>query len=109
MLHYNSPKVNGKYQLDDLAILIDTLIIDGFMIYYPSLEDPHEDWIFRSNLNFTVPLFDFLSIKLAFNLINDSNPNPDVGNNKTTTNYKTFIWCGLLRYLLCLSCLCYNI
>ena len=77
-------QLSGKYQLDDLAIL-NTLIIDGFMIYYPSLEDPHEDWIFRSNLNFTVPLFDFLSIKLAFNLINDSNPNPDVGNNKTTT------------------------
>ena len=36
-------------------------------------------------VNFTVPLFDFLSVKLAFNLINDSNPNPDVGNNKTTT------------------------
>jgi len=78
-------QLNGKYQLDDLAIL-DTLIIDGFMVYYPSLEDPRKNWIFRSNLNFTVPLFDFLSIKLAFNLINDSNPNPDVGNNKTTTN-----------------------
>jgi hypothetical protein len=65
--------------------MINTLILDGFLVYYPSIENPNQDWIFRSNLNFTVPLFDFLSVKLAFNLINDSNPNPDVGNNKTTT------------------------
>jgi putative salt-induced outer membrane protein YdiY len=77
-------QLSGKYELDDLA-LINTLIIDGFMVYYPSLENPGLDWIFRSNINFTVPLFDFLSIKLAYSLINDSNPNPDVGNNKTTT------------------------
>jgi len=77
-------QLSGKYQLDDLSFL-NTLIIDGFVVYYPSLENPEKDWIFRSNVNFTVPLFDFLSVKLAFNLINDSNPNPDVGNNKTTT------------------------
>ena len=77
-------QLSGKYQLDDLA-LINTLIIDGFIVYYPSLKDPNLDWIFRSNINFTVPLFDFLSIKLAYSLTNDSNPNPDVGNNKTTT------------------------
>jgi len=75
----------GKYQIDDVA-LISTLIVDGFIVYYPSLEDPKDEWIFRSNINFTVPLFDFLSIKLSVNYINDSNPNPDVGNNKTTTN-----------------------
>jgi len=74
----------GKYQFDDVAVL-ETLIVDGFVVYYPSLENPNNDWIFRSNINLTVPLFDFLSIKLAYNLINDSNPNPEVGNNKTTT------------------------
>ena len=77
-------QLSGKYELDDLA-WINTLIIDGFVVYYPSLTDPNLDWIFRSNINFTVPLFDFLSIKLAYSLTNDSNPNPDVGNNKTTT------------------------
>lgn len=76
--------LSGKYQFDDLAY-INTFIIDGFAMYYPSLSDFDEDWIFRSNLTFTVPLFDFLSVKLAINHINDSNPNPDVGNNKTTT------------------------
>jgi hypothetical protein len=77
-------QLNGKYQIDDIPY-INTLIIDGFMMYYPSLESLSKDWIFRSNLNFTVPLFDFLSVKLAFDLVNDSNPDPSVGNNKTTS------------------------
>ncbi len=77
-------KLSGKYQFNDLAY-INRFIIDGFFMYYPSLTDMDEDWIFRSNLTFTVPLFDFLSIKLAHDFINDSNPDPTVGNNKTTT------------------------
>jgi len=76
--------LSGKYQFDDLAY-INTFIIDGFVMYYPSLSSMEEDWIFRSNLNFTVPLFDFLSVKLAMDYINDSSPNPSVGNNKTTS------------------------
>jgi len=79
-----SVQLSGKYQIDDVAF-INTLIVDGFMVYYPSIGNLNKDWVLRSNVNFTVPLFDFLSVKLAFNLINDSNPNPDVGNNKTTT------------------------
>ena len=73
----------GKYQWEEVPLL-RTLIVDGFMLYYPGF-DYEKDWIMRSNLNFTVPLFDFFSVKLAFDFINDSNPNPEVGNNKTTT------------------------
>ena len=73
----------GRYQWDEIPVL-RTLIVDGFMLYYPGIEY-EKDWIMRSNLNFTVPLFDFFSVKLAFDFINDSNPNPEVGNNKTTT------------------------
>jgi len=77
--------VFGRYRIDDV-ILVKRLDIDGFMLYYPSIKHGfNEDWIFRSNLNLTVPLFDFFSVKLAFDLINDSNPDPEVGNNKTTT------------------------
>jgi len=76
--------LNGKYRMDDVAV-INTFIIDGFVVYHPSFESPEEDWVFRSNVNFTIPLFDFLSVKLAWNLVNDSNPAPTVGNNKTTT------------------------
>jgi len=74
----------GKYQIDDIY-LINTLVTDGFILYYPSIEDFEKDWIMRANLNFTIPLFDFFSVRLAFDFINDSNPDPDVGNNKTTT------------------------
>lgn len=73
----------GKYQWEEVPLL-RTLIVDGFMLYYPGIDYEH-NWIMRSNLNFTVPLFDFFSVKLAFDFINDSNPNPEVGNNKTTT------------------------
>jgi len=76
--------LSGKFRMDDVT-LINTFIIDGFVAYYPSIENTGEDWVFRSNLNFTIPLFDFLSVKLAWNLVNDSNPAPTVGNNKTTT------------------------
>ena len=76
--------LNGKYRMDDVPV-INTFIIDGFLTYYPDLEEPGEEWVLRSNINFTIPLFDFLSVKLAWNLINDSNPAPTVGNNKTTT------------------------
>jgi putative salt-induced outer membrane protein YdiY len=75
--------LTGKYQIDDLAV-INTLIIGGFVMYYPSLYHKEDDWIFRGNLNLTVPLFDFLSIKFVHEYVNDSNPDPSVGNNKTT-------------------------
>ncbi len=76
--------LTGKYRVDDVPY-INRLIIDGFMMYYPSLEHVGEDWVLRSNLNFTIPLFDFFSVKLAVDQRNDSNPDPSVGNNKTTT------------------------
>jgi len=55
------------------------------VMYYPSLENVGEDWVLRSNLTLGIPLFDFFSVKLSFDLKNDTNPDPSVGNNKTTT------------------------
>jgi len=79
-----SLQLSGKYQLDEVWLL-NTLIVDGSLVYYPSFENLNRDWVLRSKLNFTVPLFNFLSIKLALELTNDSNPSPDVGNNKATS------------------------
>ena len=76
--------LEGKYQFDDLSY-INTLIVDGRILYFPRLDDASADWISRANLNFSVPLFDFFSVRLAFGWINDSNPDPNVGNNKETT------------------------
>lgn len=76
--------LQGRYQLDGIAY-INSLIVDGQLMYFPRIDDMSADWISRANLNFTVPLFDFFSVKLAFGWINDSNPDPEVGNNKQTT------------------------
>lgn len=74
----------GKYSVDEVPY-INSLIVNGFLMYYPSLENVGEDWVMRSNLTFAVPLFDFFSVRLLFDLKNDSNPDPSVGNNATTT------------------------
>ena len=76
--------LTGKYRMDDIAI-INTFIVEGFAMYYPSIENFDEDWILRANVTLTIPLFNFLSTKLSYHYINDSNPDPTVGNNKTTT------------------------
>jgi hypothetical protein len=77
--------LNGKYQFNDLA-LIDSLRVDGSFVYFPSLTYPEQDWMSRTNIYFTIPLLDFISLKLAWQWINDSNPDPSIGNNKTQTN-----------------------
>lgn len=77
-------RLSGEYLMDDV-LYINTLIIDGNIMYYPSLTEPDQHWIMRSNLGFTIPLFDFLSVKFGLDYINDSNPDPEVGNNKTTS------------------------
>jgi len=79
-----SLNLTGNYRVDDVPY-INSLIINGFLMYYPSLEDVGEDWVMRSNLTFAIPLFDFFSVKVAVDLRDDSNPDPSVGNNKTTT------------------------
>lgn len=76
--------LEGKYQFEDVAY-INTLLLDGRILYFPSIDDMNADWISRAKLGFTIPLFDFFSVKLQFDWINDSNPDPDVGNNKQTT------------------------
>ena len=76
--------LQGNYRIDDLAY-INSLIINGQLLYYPRIDDMSADWISRANLNFKVPLFDFFSVKLQFGWINDSNPDPEVGNNKQTS------------------------
>lgn len=76
--------LSGKFQADDFMYL-NSIIFDGFLMYYPSLKAPDEDWIFRANAGITIPLFEFFSVKLIYTMTNDSNPDPAVGNNKTTT------------------------
>lgn len=77
--------INGKYTFNDVKF-IETLTVDGRYIFYPSLEDFSEEWISRANMGLTVPLYEFLTMRFDFLWINDSNPDPSIGNNKTQTN-----------------------
>jgi len=77
--------LTGEYKIEDVY-LINKVVIDGRIMYFPSLSDPNEDWLTRANLGFTVPVYEFFTTKLSFDYINDSNPDPSIGNNKTTTN-----------------------
>jgi hypothetical protein len=75
--------LSGKFEVDDFLYL-NKLILDGFLLYFPSIEHPEEDWIFRANAGLTIPLFEFFSVKMLYTLSNDSNPDPSVGNNQET-------------------------
>jgi len=78
-----SLNLTGKYQMDNVPY-INSLIVNGFLMYYPNIEHLGEDWVMRSNLTFAIPLYNFFSIKWSIDIRNDSNPDPSVGNNKTT-------------------------
>lgn len=56
------------------------------LLYMPGFGDVGEDHLFRAELEFSVPITQVLAMKLRFTQVNDNNPSPDVGNNKTTSN-----------------------
>ena len=60
------------------------IYLDVDLLYMPSIDPFADDWLFRSFVDFTVPLFDPIALKLLLANVNDDNPSPDVGNNKFT-------------------------
>ena len=60
------------------------IYLDVDILYMPSIAPFADDWLFRSFIDFTVPLFDPLALKVLLTNVNDDNPSPDVGNNKFT-------------------------
>ena len=57
------------------------------ILYMPGIEDPGKDKLFRVRIDFTVPVFDPLALKLIFTDVRDNNPTPEVGENKTTFTF----------------------
>jgi hypothetical protein len=53
--------------------------------YWPGLTSPGKNWLFRSELTATVPIWDPLAFRATLININDNNPSPDTGNNKFQT------------------------
>ncbi len=66
--------------------LFKELILLGNIFYMPSLTYPSHDWLSRSTFTIEVPINTMLSLKWVYRIINDDNPVPEVGNNKTTTD-----------------------
>jgi hypothetical protein len=59
--------------------------LGGTVIYLPGLEDPDDNWLFRSDFWLTIPVWDPLALKFVVRDVYDNNPAPNVGNNKFIT------------------------
>ena len=57
----------------------------GRLGYWPGLQSPGHNWLFRSEITATVPIWDPLAFRATLININDNNPDPDTGNNKFQT------------------------
>ncbi len=55
------------------------------LLYMPGIPDVDENWLYRGELEFAVPITQLIALKLRFTQVNDNNPSPDVGNNKLTS------------------------
>ncbi|WP_456382410.1 DUF481 domain-containing protein [Hydrogenimonas sp.] len=77
--------ISAKDHLRDLW-LIEELILTANVFYMPSLMAPSDDWLSRMTFTVDFPLTSLLSLKLLYRVVNDDNPVPEVGNNKTTTD-----------------------
>jgi hypothetical protein len=53
--------------------------------YYPGLEDPSQNWLFRTEMAFSAKVTKSLSLNLRLTDTLDNTPAPDVGDNKFTT------------------------
>jgi putative salt-induced outer membrane protein YdiY len=62
------------------------IVLGGRMWYFPSIENPHENWLFRGEVDLTIPLVDPLALKLRIQDTYDNNPLPEVGHNKFTSS-----------------------
>jgi len=62
------------------------IILSGWVLYMPKIKDPSDDWLFRTLLEFTVPVFDPIAVKFRLTNTNDNNPTPEVGDNKFTAS-----------------------
>jgi hypothetical protein len=70
--------IGGRYEFTK------GIYIDVDILYMPSIAPLADDWLFRGFLDFTVPVFEPLALKILLANVNDDNPSPDVGNNKFT-------------------------
>ncbi len=71
--------VEGLYEFSN------GLVLAGNILYMPDISDPGQNWLFRWRIDFSVPIYDPLALRLRVREENDNNPDPAVGDNKFTT------------------------
>ena len=77
--------ISAKDHLKDIW-LVQEIILSANIFHMPSLMSPSDDWLSRMTFTVEFPLTSLMSLKLVYRVVNDDNPVPEVGNNKTTTD-----------------------
>ena len=72
--------------LEGLYAFENGMELSGKILYMPEITDPGESWLFRWLIDFTLPIYDPLALRLRIRQENDNNPDPAVGDNKLTTS-----------------------
>ncbi len=75
--------IDARYRISGLSFL-DGVLLEENLFYMPGIADPHEQWLFRNTTAVSFPIGKSLAFKMVMRNVNDDNPSPDVGNNKTT-------------------------
>jgi len=75
--------VEAEYEIEDL-IIINRVLLGANFFYMPGIKDLKENWLLRYSITASIPLSKALSLKMVSREITDSNPAPEVGNNKFT-------------------------
>ena len=74
---------NAEYEFQGIWV-ISRILFGAQFFYMPGLKDLKENWLFRYSLSASIPISKSLSLKMVGREVTDSNPAPEVGNNKFT-------------------------
>jgi hypothetical protein len=77
--------VSAYLGLEGLYEFTNGMVLSGTILYMPDISEPGRNWLFRWLIDFTLPIYDPLALRLRIREENDNNPDPAVGDNKFTT------------------------
>lgn len=72
---------------DFLYTFANGLLWRGNMLYMPSIGYSPQTWLFRARTSLTIPLSQMVALRFSITDVDDDNPEPDIGNNKITTDF----------------------
>jgi len=75
--------IDGEYEIEDV-VLINRILLGAHLFYMPGARTYDKNWLLRYSITATLPLSKSLALKIVARDITDSNPAPEVGNNKFT-------------------------